>query len=284
MIILIVGNLIALVASLIMAYTGTLKNKKKILYFQTIQIALLVLSNLVLGGTSGAIINAISLIRNILCYKDKLKTKEKIIITLASTILILTFNNLGFVGLLPLISTTTYIWFMNIKNVKKFKILIIFTMIMWFIYDFVLKAYTAAILDLITIVINFISIFKLEKVIESKLMKTIEFKGDPMLELEKFENLDTYIFYLNKKSFSEIKSYSKTISNNIPTFFVENKTIFDILFLAEGGIDECGKEFPDTYIAIQNVHDKQYKIIGIYASDFTYIAPDNGEEILLNKQ
>ena len=91
---LIIGNIIALVASIIMVYSGILKHKKKILYFQTIQIGLSVISNIVLGGISGAIINAINLIRNILCYKEKLKTKEKIIITLLATILICKFNNL----------------------------------------------------------------------------------------------------------------------------------------------------------------------------------------------
>ena len=160
---LIIGNIIALIASLIMIYSGILKQKKKILYFQTIQIGLSVISNLVLGGISGAIINAISLIRNILCYKDKLKLKEKVVITVLATILILKFNNLGFLGLLPYISNITYIWLMNIKNVKKFKILIIFTMLMWFIYDLVIKSYTSAIFDAMTIIANLVTISKLKK-------------------------------------------------------------------------------------------------------------------------
>jgi hypothetical protein len=50
MIVLIMGNVIALLASLLMVYSGTLKQRNKILYFQTIQIALSVISNIVLGG------------------------------------------------------------------------------------------------------------------------------------------------------------------------------------------------------------------------------------------
>ena len=84
-----------------------------------------VISNIILGGITGAIINALSLIRNILCYKDKLGLKEKIVITILAIILTLKFNNLRYIGLLPLISTVTYIWLMNIKNVKRFKLLII---------------------------------------------------------------------------------------------------------------------------------------------------------------
>ena len=46
---LIIGNIIALTASLLMVYSGILKEKKKILYVQTVQIGLSVVSNIVLG-------------------------------------------------------------------------------------------------------------------------------------------------------------------------------------------------------------------------------------------
>ena len=66
---LIIGNIIALTASLLMVYSGILKEKKKILYVQTVQIGLSVVSNIVLGGLTGAIINAIS-IYNSSCYSS----------------------------------------------------------------------------------------------------------------------------------------------------------------------------------------------------------------------
>ena len=112
--VLIIGNAIALIASILMVYSGIIKQKKKILYIQSIQIGLSVISNIVLNGISGAIINAISFIRNILCYKNKLGVKEKIILTILSVVLILCFNNLGLIGILPLISTIVYLWFMTI--------------------------------------------------------------------------------------------------------------------------------------------------------------------------
>lgn len=155
---LILGNVVALLGSLLMVYTGLIKKKQKIILFQTIQIGLFVLSNIILGGITGAIINALSMIRNILCYKNKLGLKEKIIITILSIVLSLSFNNLGIIGLLPVISTVTYIWLINIKNVSKFKILILFTMILWFIYDMTIKSYTSAFFDFMNICANIISI------------------------------------------------------------------------------------------------------------------------------
>lgn len=65
---LIIGNVIALIAALMMVYSGVLNSKKKILFIQTIQIGLSVISNIILGGITGAIINSISLVRNIMIW------------------------------------------------------------------------------------------------------------------------------------------------------------------------------------------------------------------------
>lgn len=159
---LIIGNIIALIASLLMVYSGILKEKKKILYIQTVQIGLSVISNIVLGGITGAIINAISMIRNIICYKEKLGFKERILITILSITLSLKFNNLGIIGFLPVVSTITYVWLMNIKDVKKFKLLITFTMLLWLIYDIFIKSYTSAIFDFVTLIANVITIFQIK--------------------------------------------------------------------------------------------------------------------------
>lgn len=161
---LVVGNIIALIASLLMVYSGIIKDKKKILYVQSIQIALFVVSNIVLGGISGAIINAVSFVRNILCYKNKLGLSAKIIITVVSIGLVIYFNNLGWIGYLPLISTLLYVWFMTIKDVVKFKILMIVTLILWIIYDFSIGSYTSSIFDAFTIVTNVIAIIRIKEI------------------------------------------------------------------------------------------------------------------------
>lgn len=162
MIAIIIGNIIALIASLLMVYSGVIKQKKKILYIQTVQIGMSVVSNIILGGITGAIINALSCIRNILCYKNKLGLKEKILITILSLTLSLLFNNLGWIGFLPLISTITYLWLMNVEDVIKFKVLIIFTMVLWCVYDIYIKSYTSAVFDFMNAVANVVSIYQLK--------------------------------------------------------------------------------------------------------------------------
>lgn len=158
-----IANAIALIASLLMVYTGYIKKKEKILFFQTIQIGLSVISNLILGGITGAIINVLGLIRNILCYKEKLNKIAQIILIILSILLGVYFNNLAVIGLLPIISNVVYIVFMNIKDVIKFKYLIIFTMTMWLVYDIYIMSYTSAVFDLGNIIANIISIIQIKK-------------------------------------------------------------------------------------------------------------------------
>ena len=161
MLYIIIGNIVALIASLVMVYSGILKSKKKMLYAQTIQIGLFVLSNFLLGGITGAIINIFSCVRNILCYKDKLDLRAKIILIFLSMAISIIFNNLGAIGLLPVISTVIYIILMNTKDIIKFKWLNIFTMLMWLIYDLFIKSYTSAVFDFMGIVANMVSIIQI---------------------------------------------------------------------------------------------------------------------------
>ena len=107
------------------------------------------------------------LFRNILCYKEKLGIKEKVLISVLSISISIYFNNLGLLGYCPLIGTITYLWFMDIKDVVKFKYLIIFTMSTWSIYNFIIKSYTTMVFNIITIIIVIIiSIIKIKRMIK----------------------------------------------------------------------------------------------------------------------
>lgn len=157
-----IANIIALIGSLLLVFTGSSKEKSKIIIIQTIQIILFIISNILLGGITGAIINILCIIRNVLYYKNLLKTNAKAILIILSLIFTIPFNNLGFIGLLPLISNITYILFMHLKNVVHFKLLIAFNTFTWLIYDFYIKSYTSTVFDFLTIVATFISIYQIK--------------------------------------------------------------------------------------------------------------------------
>jgi hypothetical protein len=62
---------------------------------------------------------------------------------------------------MPVVSTVVYILFMDIKDVRKFKYLTIFTMIMWMSYDLYIKGYVAGVFDGFCIITNVIALIQL---------------------------------------------------------------------------------------------------------------------------
>lgn len=159
----IIGNIIALFTSILMVYAGYVKTKKQLLFYQTLEDGLAVVSYLFLGGISGAIICLVGVLRSILCYKDRLNILWKIIITIVTSVLVIYFMNNNLIELLPLICLITYLWIITIKNLVKLKYLIIIIMILWIIYDFIVHNYVAVIFDILTILTNISSIATIKK-------------------------------------------------------------------------------------------------------------------------
>lgn len=157
---LLIGNIVALIGSIIMIMVGLIKSKKKILIVQTIQVAFFMVSNFILEGFSGVIINGSNIVRNILCYKDKFTTKIKVILGIVITITTIYFNNKGIIGYFPLISALACLIFYGEKNVMKYKLWLGLTTILWLVYDAYIQSYTAAIFDLSFIISNFIGMYR----------------------------------------------------------------------------------------------------------------------------
>ena len=159
----IIANIIATIASLIMIYSGVIEDKKKFLRVQNTHVFLQMISNSLLNGISGVINNVLTIIRNVLSVNNKLNIFAKIIITMISIVLTVIFNNLGFIGLFPLMASILYIWYMNTPDIIKLKILNIVTLILWLFYDFTIMSYSSVVFEILTIISNSISIYKISK-------------------------------------------------------------------------------------------------------------------------
>ena len=75
------------------------------------------------------------------------------------------------------ITMLVYLWLMNVKNIKLFKLLLISYMIVWTIYDFSIGLYVSAMFDMLTILMNIISLFKIIE--KEKTRKKIKTKRKP---------------------------------------------------------------------------------------------------------
>ncbi len=159
----IIGNVVMFVGAVLMSIIGLFKSKKTIIAAQTGQIALMTTGSLLLGSIPGAVVNALSIVRNLLCYNGKLtKVVKSILIFLTITISV-AFNNLGIVGFLPIIATVAFIVFMDTENVVELKWLIIVSAAMWMIHDVYIQAYSVVPFDILTIITNFVSLKSIQK-------------------------------------------------------------------------------------------------------------------------
>lgn len=158
----IIGNIIAFVASIFMVVAGMLNDRKKILVVQTLQMALFIASNIVLKGYTAAVINAISIIRNMLAYKDKLSDKLTYLLLGLTIIISILVNNNAIIGLLPLIGTVVFTLNINNKNITKLKLALSLNMFLWFIFDLYIKSFTSAIFDFLSMAAGLITVYQIK--------------------------------------------------------------------------------------------------------------------------
>ncbi len=159
----IIANIIDFIAALIQVGSGSIKQKKKILVVQNIQLLMQAASMLLLGGVTGAVSNVLSCYRNYLCYKEKLSTFWKGILIAATVGMTVLLNEQGLLGVLPAVVCTVFIIFMDVKDPVKFKFLVTVTFVPWMFYHFILKSYVGAFFDVATIITNAMTLYSMIK-------------------------------------------------------------------------------------------------------------------------
>ena len=159
----IIANVIDFLAAILQVGSGSIKQKRKILVVQTIQILMQGVSMLLLGGITGTINNVLSCFRNYLCYKEKLNVYWKSFLIAASIGMTVIVNEQGFLGIIPAAVCTVFIIFMDIKDPVKFKLLVTLSFVPWMFYHFILQSYVGAIFDAATVITNTITLFVMLK-------------------------------------------------------------------------------------------------------------------------
>lgn len=162
----VIANVVDFIASMVQIYSGTIKEKKKILLLQILQLGIQTVSMLLLGAIPGAISNVLSCVRNYLCYKNIFTWPIKIILIVLSGVLTVAFNNQGLLGYLPFVVCTVYVLFMDIKDQFKFKVLVTATFVPWIFYFLIIKTYTGAFFAATTVVTNVWTLIKMKKEME----------------------------------------------------------------------------------------------------------------------
>ena len=161
---LIAGNVFSLISAICIAISVIKKNKADLIWWQILDVIFCILSNIALFTYSALTTNTISLIRNILAYKNRLTQKITWILLVLCIIAGLLANNRGIIGLFPIIASASYTVFMYItKDEQQMRWALVSNLLLWFIHDIYVMAYPSALTDIILGVWTSIQILKNRK-------------------------------------------------------------------------------------------------------------------------
>ncbi|MCD7830400.1 MAG: YgjV family protein [Clostridiales bacterium] len=160
---LLIGNLVALVGSLLMVSIGFIKDKKKILTVQCLQFGVLAAANLLLGAYAGAVSNGVSIVRNLAFFKVEATTPLKVFFVVLQLGLTLAGGVPAPIELLPILSTVIYTCSLDMKSIFRFKFVLILTQSLWVVYDFYYQNYAAFVFDLLTVSAHIFSVIQLKR-------------------------------------------------------------------------------------------------------------------------
>lgn len=144
-----IGNIFSLLSAICIAISVIKKSKKDFMYWQIGDTFFGIIANISLSAFAALIISIICFIRNILSYKNKLTKNITIILLLISIIFGLYVNNLGIIGLLPIIASASYTICIYItKNEQQMRYALVANMLLWFIHNIYVQAYPSAIANI----------------------------------------------------------------------------------------------------------------------------------------
>lgn len=149
----ILGNIFSLFAMGFLFIALSHKDNHKLVFFQAFAHFFFILSALVVKGYSGAVQDIIGLIRNLLILKGLNSQRIRKLLLVSAVVLGIIFNNMGLVGLLPVIATLQYTLISTKKDISNnmLQISLILNAIL-------LTGYSLALHNYVNVIANFISI------------------------------------------------------------------------------------------------------------------------------
>lgn len=147
------------------AIATQMKDKKKYLIFYALCYAQFIISFILLKGYSGAINSFILMILTLITnrYNDKKIPKWLIYCFLVLIFIGIYITYTNTYSLLPAIASILYLLILISSNMKKVRKYSLISRLMWIMYDFVVGAYAAFALDIVSITSSIIAIIRYDK-------------------------------------------------------------------------------------------------------------------------
>ena len=156
-----IQHLFSLIASIFITISTFSKRKNKMFVLQAGTSVFNGIANGIVGSPTGIVTNIISLIRNILVAKDKWSKWTASICAILCFSIGLISNQKGIIGILPVLSTTSYcIVLLFCKNAQHVRYILVYTNIIWAIYNFTVGLYIAGIMSCTLVLFSTINIIR----------------------------------------------------------------------------------------------------------------------------
>lgn len=160
---LIIGNGLGLISTLLVVASGAVKSRRTSVLLQFLHEAACSCGDLVLGGYSGAIVDGVDAVRDVLSYRNKLTQRLKMVLIFVASALIFYFNNLGLIGLLPLVATVFYTLNINTQDPVRYKLCLMLTWVLGLIYNLAILSLVGAAVQAAALVGGAISLVRLRR-------------------------------------------------------------------------------------------------------------------------
>lgn len=159
----IIANILTLCGSGLLTLSGIIKDKKRFLLAQSGMCVLFTAGNILLKGYTGAMVNVLNMVRNILGAENKFNKPAKILFIALQIGLTLFIGTDSLIMWLPVIGNALFTWVMDSDDMKLLKSVFSGTQLMWGVYDFTIKNYAAVPFDIAATVTAAIAVKKLIK-------------------------------------------------------------------------------------------------------------------------
>ena len=158
---LILGNIFSFLSAVCIAASVIKKNKKHLVKWQIWDEVFCVFAHIAFGAWAALTTNSLSLFRNILSYRRKLNKRRAYWLLVLNIVIGLAVNNLGYIGWMPILATSTYTYYMyKTKNDQGMRYALILNLSLWFVHDLYIMAYPSAIMDVGLVIWTFVQALK----------------------------------------------------------------------------------------------------------------------------
>ena len=149
----VLANVIQLFSQAIEFTSNSTKRRKTTIRLQIASRTLDSLTDALLMGFSGLVVDMADAIRNVLNYRGKLTPHRQFLLVVATMVLIPIVNNYGVIGLLPLLSTTFFTLTAGTKDPFKYKLINAINFLPWVVYDFTIQSYVSMAGDIVSVLL-----------------------------------------------------------------------------------------------------------------------------------